>query len=261
MAEQSTVLDFRVQAKDALAFWLSDTIDELGFLTASGRAYSLNTDGSSRGVSQLTQLKFAADVTAASTNRVMYAGSATTEGTLTTADTMSWNVIVQAKAFGKRKRIAGVRAAGRQFYIAVLSTEQCRDLEQSADYKSLVAQAMPRGMDNPLFTNAKKVVSDVVIYDHPKVYNTLGTATKWGSGNAVDGAQALLLGANALGFAQLSSRGRGWKESDNTDYGNRQGIATGSIIGFKKPVFKSRYDANASEDYGIVSVKTAAAAN
>lgn len=260
MAEQATVIEFRATAKNVLSFWRADVIDEMAFLTVSGRAYTLNTDGSTRGTSNMPKLKFAADVTASSTNRIVYAGSATSEATITASDTMSWNVAVQAKAFAKRKRIPGIRGGGREVYILVQSTEQGRDLSQSADYKSLVAQAMPRGMDNPLFTNAKKMIDDVLIYDHPKVYNTLGTATKWGGGS-INGAQALLLGANALGFAELSTLGRGWKESDNTDYGNRQGIGIGMVISFKKPQIKSRYDADAVEDLGVVAVKTAAAAS
>lgn len=262
MSEQETVIRFRATAKDVLSFWLSDAIDELGFLTASGRAYTLNVDGSTRTLaSQWPQLSFASDVVAGSTNRVIYAGSATSEGTLTAADKMTWNLVIKAKAFAKRKRIRGIRTGGKAYYILVLSTEQCRDLEQDADYKSIQAQAMPRGMDNPLFTNSKKVVGDVVIYDHTKVFTTLGlsAAAKWGAGGLVDGAQAMLMGAQAMGFCQLSS-GDSYNESDNTDYNNRQGIAVGRIIGYLKPQYKSRYDAQSREDYGLVLLKTAAAA-
>lgn len=261
MAEQATVMRFRVQGKDALAFWLADTQDELCFLTAAGRAYSLNTDGSTRATSQLPQLKFASDVTAASTNRILYAGSATSEATLTAADKMNWDLIIKTKAFMKRKRIRPIRMGGKDFYILVLSTEQCRDLESSADYKTLQAQAMPRGLDNPLFTNAKKVVSDVVIYDHAKTFNTLGlsSGSKWGSGSTVDGAQAFMMGAQALGFAQLPG-GTGFTEGTLTDHGNRAAIGIGRIIGLLKPQYKSRYDAQAVEDYGMVQLKTAAAA-
>lgn len=263
MAEQATVLRFRVQAKDALSFWLADLIDELLFLAAAGRAFSLKTDGSSRGTTQLTQLKFAADVVAASTNRIMYAGSATSEATITAADTFTWDLVTTAKAFAKRKRIRPVRAGGRSYYILVLSTEQCRDLEKTADYKALVAQALPRGLDNPLFNNAKKVINEVVIYDHQKVYNTLGLASgsRWGSGSTINGAQAFLMGAQALGFAQLGDGTPGMEESDNTDYKNRPAIGISRIIGILKPQFKSKYDANAREDYGMVTLKTAAAAS
>lgn len=264
MSEQSTVLNFRTQSKDKLAFALSDVTDELGFLTAAGRAYTLNTDGTTRGTSQLPSLTFAADVAAASTNRVIYAGSATSEATLTAADTMSWDLIIKAKAMAKRKRIRPIRMGGRSFYIMVMSTEQCRDLEQSPDYKTLQAQAMPRGLDNPLFTNAKKVVGDVVIHDHQKVFNTLGlsSGSRWGSGGTVHGAQAMLLGAQALGFAEITGdTGAGWRENPGSnDFGNRQSIGYGRKMGLLKPQYKSKYDSNTREDFGILSVKTAAAA-
>lgn len=263
MSEQATVLRFRAIAKDQLGFWLADVIDELMFLTIAGRAYSLNTDGSSRGASQLPNLKFAADVAAASTNRIIYAGSATSEATLTTADKMEWDLVIKAKAFAKRKRLRPLRAGGRDYYILVLSTEQCRDLEQSSDFKTLTAQAMPRGEDNPLFKNAKKIISDVVIYDHQKVFNTLGmgSGSKWGAAGTVDGAQAMLGGAQMAGFAQIDKGSMGnWNESDNTDYGNKKGYAVGRIIGMLKPKFKSKADSNTSEDYGVVHIKTAAKA-
>ena len=262
MAEQATVIRFRVQAKDALSFWLADVVDELTFLTIHGRAYTLNTDGATRAASQLPQLAFAAGVVAASANRVIHAGAATSEATITASDKMSWDLVLKAKAFAKRKRIRPIRAGGRSYYCVVMSTEQMRDLEQSADYKSLHAQAMPRGMDNPLFTNAKRVISDVIIYDHQKVFNTLGlaSASKWGSGGTVDGAQAQLLGAQAAAIAQLDDGSPGYEESDNTDYKNRPAIAIGRIFGLLKPQFKSRYDAQAREDYATVAIKTAAAA-
>lgn len=263
MSEQATVIRFRVQAKDALAFWLADLLDELMFLVAAGRAFSLKTDGSARGTTQLTQLSFAADVVAASANRLIYAGAATSEGTLTSADTFVWDIVTSAKAFAKRKRIRPIRAGGKSYYVLVLSTEQCRDLEKSADYKTLTAQAMPRGVDNPLFTNAKKIINDVVIYDHQKVFNTLGVASgsRWGSGGLVNGAQAMLLGSQALGYAQLTDGTPDFDESDNTDYKNRPAIAIKRIIGMLKPQYKSKYDSNGREDYGIVSIKTAAAAS
>lgn len=262
MSEQRTVIRFRVQATDALSFWLADSVDELMFMTQAGRAYSLNTDGSARSNSQWPQLKFASDVVAASANRTIYAGTATSEGSLAAGDKMVWDLVIKAKAFAKRKRIRPVKMGGRDYYILVLSTEQVRDLEQSSDYKTLHAQAMPRGLDNPLFTNAKRVISDVVIFDHQKIFNTLGIASgsKWGSGGTVDGAQAVLMGSQALGMAQINRGGTGFEESDNTDYKNRPGIGVGRIFGLLKPRYKSRYDNQSVEDYGFVTIKTAAAA-
>jgi N4-gp56 family major capsid protein len=263
MSEQATVLRFRVQGKDVLAFWLADVVDELMFLVAAGRAFTVNTDGSTRAASQLPSLAFGADVVAASTNRLMFAGAATSEATITAADTFTWDLVTQAKAFAKRKRLRPIRAGGKSYYVLVLSTEQCRDLEKTADYKAIQAQAMPRGLDNPLFSNAKKIINEVVIYDHQKVYNTLGLASgfRWGAGSTIHGAQAMLLGAQALGYASLDDGSPGMDESDNTDYGNRPALGIHRIIGMLKPQFKSKFDANAREDYGLVTIKTAAAAS
>jgi N4-gp56 family major capsid protein len=261
MSEQATVLRFKVIAKDQLGFWLADLMDELLFLTMAGRAFSLNTDGSSRGTTQLTQLRFASDVAAPTSNRIMYAGSATSEATLTAADTMTWDLVVKAKALAERKRIQPIRQGGKNFYVLVLSTEQSRDLIQTADYKAIQSQAMPRGLENPLFTNAKKIIEDVVIYDHPKVFNTLGMSSgaKWGAGSTVDGAQAFLMGAQALGFAQLGDKDQ-WSESDKKDYDNKMGFGIRRVMGTLKPVFKSKYDSNAAADFGVIHLKTAAAA-
>lgn len=258
MAEQATVLDFAVQAREKLAFVMADAKEELMFLTAAGRAYTLTTDGATRGASQLPNLSFAADVTAASTNRIVYAGAATSEATLTAADKMSWNLILSTVAKAKRKRIPTIRNKGKEYYVMVMTPEQFRDLSQSADYKAIVSQAEARGSENPLFSNAKVVVGGVVLYDHNKVYHTLG-GTAWGAGNTVHGAQAMLLGAQALGICELRNRDQ-MAESEITDYRNRRGLGIANTFGVLKPQFKSKSDANAIEDFGIIQVKTAAAA-
>jgi hypothetical protein len=74
MAEQATVIRFRATAETKLGYWMADKMDEMAFLVASGRAFTLTLDDSTRGTSQLPSLKFAADVVAASTNRIVHAG-------------------------------------------------------------------------------------------------------------------------------------------------------------------------------------------
>jgi N4-gp56 family major capsid protein len=266
MSEQRTTLRFRKQAKDKLSFWKYDTLDELMFLTASGVSYSKRTDGSDRAAtSQLNSLRFAGDITTPSTNRVIYAGTATSTATLTTSDKMNWNLIVQACALAKRKHVKPVRIGGKSHYIIVMSPEQARDLKVDSDYKSILSQAGSRGGKNELFTGAFAHIDGVYLYEHNKTYNTLGLAasSKWGASGTVDGAQALLLGAQALGFAELDG-GSDWSESDNTDYGNKIGIAYSCIIGMLKTKYKSIYEndtSNPSEDFSIISIYTAAAAS
>lgn len=259
MAEQGTVIRFRAEAKDKLGFWLPDKLDELMFLTGSGRAYSLRVNGATRTNSQLTQLKFASDVAAATTNRIKYAGPATSEGTLTANDKMSWAFLVTARQYAVTNGVKPIRDRGKDYYAVVMSPAQRRDLVLDPTYQTIVSRAAERGSKNPLFDHAMVTVDGLVIYEHRKVFNTSGlaSASKWGSGGLIDGAQALMMGSQALGFATIGNAF--WRESDNTDYGNRPGIGYGRKFGLLKPRFKSPSNNNSREDFGLVSLKTAAA--
>lgn len=260
MAEQATVIRFREQSKDKLAFWLADKLDELMFLTLSGRAYTLKTTGATRVGSQLPSLSFAADVAAPSTNRIMYSGSATSEATLTTSDKMSWDVCVRANTMAAEKRLKPIRSGGKNHFVLVIHPRQRRDLVLDPTYQTILRSAEKNGDKNPLFTSAIANVDGLVIHSHNKVFNTSGlsSGSKWGSGSTVDGSQAMLLGAQAGGIATLNSMF--WRESDNTDYNNRPGIGVGRTVGMLKPQFKSVFDSNSREDFGTIAIKTAAAA-
>lgn len=259
MSEQRTVVKFRKNARDRLSFWLADSLDEMKFLVASGRALTLNTDGSTRSQTKWSSLAFASDVAAATSNRIIHAGSATSEATLTASDTMSWSLLLAARTKAVRKRLRPIRANGKPYYVIVMSPEQLRDLKDDSNYQAAVSRGQGRGKGNPLFTGEVAMVDGLVIYDHNKVYNTQGLASssKWGSSGTVDGAQALLMGAQALGFATVTDPF--WEEADITDYRNQPGIAYGQLFGLLKPQFQSPVDSNSTEDYGVISVKTAAA--
>lgn len=260
MAEQATVIRFRATAKEKLAFWMADKLDELMFLVASGRAFTLKTDGATRTSSNLPSLAFAGDVVAASTARIIHAGSATSEATITANDKMSWDVLVKAKAKAKRSKVRPIRDGGKEYHVVLLSSEQERDLLLDPTYQTIVKSAEARGKGNPLFTGALATVQGLTIHSHNKVFNTLGLASgsRWGSGSTIHGAQALMLGAQAVGLALLGNVFM--READITDYGNQPGLAAGRKFGMLKPQFTSRADANTTEDFGVISIKTAAAA-
>ena len=259
MSEQATVIRFREQAKDKLSFWLPDKIDELMFLTAAGRAYTLKTDLSARAVgSQLPTLSFASDVSAPTANRIKYAGTATSEATLTAADKMSWNFCVTAKTYARRQGIRPIRQNGKEYYAMVMSPEQRRDLVTDSNYQTIVSRAADKGSNNPLFKNALVVVDGLILYEHRKVINTsgLGASSKWGAGGTVEGAQAALFGAGGLGFTTLG--GAEWLEGDVNDYGRKPSVGHEQMLGLLKPKFKPTKSA-AAEDYGLIQIKTAAA--
>lgn len=261
MGEQKTVIRFRATAKDKLAFWLADRLEEMAFLTLSGVTYGFRYTGAVRiAGSQWLNLKFAPDVTAPSTNRVLYPGSVTTTASLTTTDIFTWDLIVKAMTFASRKRLKPIRIGGKNRYVLIMSPEQMRDLKQNSDYKTILSRADARGPANKLFTGASAIIDNAILYESQKVYNTLGKASgsKYGASGTVDGAEALVLGAQALGFAKIGDAE--WVESDNQDYENRQGLGYGRMFGFKKPKFQAFYDNFTSEDFGVIALYTAAAA-
>lgn len=259
MAEQDTVIVFRANAMTELGYWLASMIDQLCFLTAAGIAYTKKLDGSNRSAaSDLPNLRFAADVTAPTSGRKFFAGTATGTSSLAASDTMSWNRIVEIRAEAKYKRLRPVLVGGREYYFIVMSTYQMRDLKKDTVYQTAAAQAEVRGPDNPLWKGAVKVVDGCMLYEHERVPTTLGLASgsKWGASGTVDGAQALLMGAQALGFCNLQDMS--YKESDQTDYGNRLGIGIGRQLGMVKAHWYRPEEAS-DQDYSIMSLYTAAA--
>lgn len=260
MDEQRTIIRFREQARDKLGYWAARITDEMMFLTAAGIAFSKNLDGSTRSSTTLPQLTFANDVVAPSSGRIKYAGSATSTATLTSSDKMTWNLIVATQAMAKRKLMKPIRAGGKDHYALVMSTEQARDLRSDTAYQTNVGRAGPRGPTNALFTNAMAVVDGVILYEHNRVPTTLGlsSGSKWGAGATLDGAQALLLGAQAMGIAELGDPA--YEESDINDYKNQPGIGVGMILGTVKPQFVSPTDSNTKQDFGVISLYTYAGA-
>ena len=262
MAEQRTVVRFRVTARKKLTRWRAEILDKLGFLTVAGIPYTKELNGATRPASsRLPALAFAADVSAPTSRRKFFAGTATSTATLTASDTISWNRLIEIKAQARRELIHPVQASGMDTYVVCMSTEQARDLKKDPNYQTAVANAKQRGDGNPLFKNAFAYPDGLILYDHTKVPTTLGLASgaKWGASGTVDGAQALLLGAQAIGFANLGST-MDWVEDPDKDYKNKPGISVGGIFGFKKPKWTRKEQDPNPQDYGVISFYTAAAA-
>lgn len=263
MAEQKSIVRFRENSRDVLAYWLADRIDQLAFLTASGVAYSQTNNGAARVGSDLANLTFAADVAAPSSARVLrWNGTSkafTVNGAtsaVTAADTPTYNMLVQLKAFAKNSYIRGIREGGEETFHVFFSPLAMAKLKLDPDYILNVRHAMPRSGENPLFSGNTVKLDNLYLHEYRHVYNTSGTATKWGAANAIDGCQVLFLGAQALGMADLGSPE--WNEEDD-DYGNQQGIATSKIFGFLKPSFYTQYGTSpqTTQDFGAVSVYVA----
>lgn len=264
MAEQRSVVKFRETSRDQLAYWYADRIDQLGFLTLSGVAYSNKNNGASRTGSDLINLTFAADVAVPTsgralrwdgTNKVLVTNSATSA--VTAADTPTYNMLVQLKAYAKNSYVRGLRSSGGdEKYNMFVSPLAMAKLKLDPDFLANVRFAKSRGDSNPLFTGEIVDMDGIAIYEYRHVYNTSGTSTKWGSGNTVDGCQILLCGAQSLGMADIGTPT--WVE-EGDDYENQHAIAVGKIFGFYKPQFFTQYGAfpQTTQDLSVISVYVA----
>jgi len=263
MAEQRSIVKFRETSRDVLSYWLADRCDQLAFLTLSGLAYSNKNSGGTRVGSDLANLAFAADVAAPTngrvirwngTNKVLVANGATSD--VTAADTPTWEMLVQLKAYAKTNYIRGIREGGEETYHVFLSPLAMSKLKLDPTYMANLQLAQKRGDGNALFTGSSVKIDGLYLHEFRHVYNTNGTSTKWGAGNLIDGCQMLFCGAQALGMADIGVPT--WVEEDD-DYENQQAIATAKIFGFLKPKFYTQYGLfpQTTQDFGVISVYVA----
>lgn len=263
MAEQKSIVKFREVSRDVLSYWLADRCDQLAFLTLSGQLYSLKNNGGTRTGSDLVNLEFAttADDAPTSLRALRWNGTnkaLVTSGTtsaVTAADTPTYNMLVQLKAYAKNSYIRGIMEGGEETYHVFFSPLAMAKLKLDPDYLANVRSALPRSESNPLFSGSTVKLDNLYLHEFRHVFNTSGTATKWGSGNTVDGCQVLFCGAQALGMADIGMPT--WVEEDD-DYENQQAISTSKIFGFLKPKFYTQYATTpAVHDFGVISVYVA----
>jgi len=264
MADQKSVVTFRENSRDVLAYWLADRTDQLAFLTLAGMAYSTKNSGGTRVGSDLPYLDFANDVSAPSSKRYLVwdranmdfvtntANSSLVGGAIGTGDYPCWEAFVQLKAYAKDHYIRGVKSkGGEEVFHVFLSPQAMAKLKLDSTFMLNLRHAMPRGEANPLFTGSSIKIDDLVFHEFRHVPNTRTAASgsKWGGGT-VDGCRVLFCGAQALGFADIGNPE--WVEK-GFDYENQQGISTGKILGFKKPKFYTQYSGGTVEDFGVIA--------
>ena len=276
MADQKTVVNFREQSRDALAYAMADRCDQLAFLTLSGVAYTQKNNGGLRATSasaghELVDLEFASDVSAPTSDRHrrwdatsgLVAGDTTAvDGT----DKIGYRTIVELKAYAKDNYIRGIRGAGNQetFHMFV-TPQQMAALKLDSDFLANVRNAGVRGTSNSLFSgSASLMVDGVMIHEFRHVFNTSGATTgssanagaagyKWGADADVVGGRALFCGAQALALADI---GLPEMVEDTFDYGNQSGISVGKIFGLRKPKYNSDISGSI-QDFGVIALDTA----
>ena len=268
MADQKSVVEFRKNAKDVLAYWQADRHDQLAFLTLSGVPYTVHNNGAPRVGSDFVNLEYAADVKTLTPHRRLRWDKGTTSlvsnastSDVETADTPCWEMFIQLKAYAKTHKIRGVKVGGEETYHVFLSPLAMAKLKMDPLYLENVRSGQNRGESNPLFTGNSVKIDNLVIHEYEHVFNTSGASgsvlipkggplhSKWGTTGDVDGCQILFCGAQAMGFADI---GNPYWDEEGYDYGNSQGIAVGKISGFLNPQFMSPVTGSV-ENHGMLS--------
>ena len=264
MSDQKTIVNFRTNAKDQIGNRHAQVMDEVAFLTLSGVSYAYKTDGTARVGSQLSQLEYAADVTAPTagrhlrwhaTNGLLAANTAA----ITPTDKPSWKMLVETKAYAVNSFLKPIRTENNiEVYNVFMTPDGIAKLKQDADFLAAWKDARERGESNPLFKGSPHggrrgiFVDGLNILEYRNVYHP----SNWGSGGDVKGQRVLFCGAQALGFADPLGLGApGWDE-EKDDYGNRFGIAGRKVYGFKKPRYFNTHTQTV-EDFGVLCLDTA----
>lgn len=268
MADMKSTVRFRENSMNLLRDWLAQRVDELAFLTLSGVSYQYHTNGAVRVGSEFPMLDFAPDVTAPTANR-HFRFSATTglepAGTnqITAGDLPTWRMIVELKAYAEESFIRPVTTDdGVEVYTLFLHPRQIAALKRDEEFIEAMKFAAQRGDKNLLFkgtgmggTASGIFVDGINVVSYRNVFSTTGApdGSRWGADGDINGARALLVGAQALTFADIGVAR--WVEKD-FDYDNSPGISVAKLIGFKKPVWRSARTGT-MEDFSVIAVDTA----
>ena len=253
MADQKSIVEFRGNSRDKLAYWLADRLDQMAFLTLGGFAYSLNPDGTLRVGSDLPYLEFAADVVAPTALRRaqwdnttgLNVGGATTD--IIADDIITWETLVRMRELAKNQYVRGLRPEGgldEMFHVFVTPTCMA-NLKMDNDYMLNLRHSTASGVNNKLFGGGSVNVDGLVIHEFRHVPHS----ATWGAGT-VPGSAILMCGAQSLAFADIGNPY--WVEKE-FDFDNQPAISVGKMMGYLKPQFNSMYAGNTVQDHGVIT--------
>lgn len=239
--EQKTQEKMRTDMRKLLSRWLARFFDLSIFAVLTGTMPPFKVPPG-----KTLELPYA--IEPPTKDRMLFAGSATSEASITAADTFSADLIGKARRMAQADELTAVqpiRIDGRETYVMVIDPYQARDLRRDPKWIEAQAHANVRGEKNPIFSGAMGVYEGVVIHECLKV-----PRTETGSGGAKVG-HALFLGAQAAIMAE--GEAPRWDEK-TFDFDNKYGVAISRMFGLKKAQFK--YDNKTLTDFGVINVLT-----
>lgn len=268
MGEQRTEFSVMEAAKSALTTWMAQEVEEDIFEALSdinGVVYGSATENQKDQWSDDNEDRV---LYGNSTGNLDGAGGGGASGndnsdSLATIDTT--NDILDTDQISLAKRLAILASPkirpirienGEEYYVLFAHPYAVRDLKSSSAWQQAQREAMPRGMNNPIFTGMAGIWDGVIVKETPKcgLLSGVGAASSDVSHNHLCGAQAVL-------FAQAGTP-RGFivdMVEEEFDYGDKQGVAIRSVYGIDKAVFQTN-DTNPAQ-HGVVTVFSSGAAD
>lgn len=257
MTRKRTLHDLRKIARKRQAEWWARIFDEQFFMYLSG-ARGINSDYTfPLGYTGRANNSFSAP----DSDHILYAGAATSKGSLVVGDKMSTTVIERVKT--KATMIGGgtdetpqlqpIMIDGEEHYVLLMNPYQEYDLRtagESSDWLEIQkSAASAEGRKSPIFRGALGMHNGVVLHSHKSAVRF----DDYGTGSDIAAGRALFMGAQAA-ICAFGSAGTGlrfdWHE-EARDNGNQAVITTSAIFGIKKCTFNSK-------DFGVIAVDTAA---
>ena len=243
MSEQRVPFSVRAEARDGLADWWAEQMDTAFFTQLAGDT----------SVTQATKYGHNT-VNAPDSDHWVYAGSQSSETSLSTTDTFDLTLIDYAVEKGKTAKVP-LRpidlGRGMKRYVMFLHPYQVTALRTSTttgQWLDIQKAAMSGGNTtrNPIFTGALGEYNGVVLHENTRVPSVVSNTRR----AIFAGAQAC---AVAFGQGYGGAQAFSWKE-ELFDYQNQLGVAAGAIWGTKKCTFNS-------SDIGSIVVSTYATAS
>ena len=246
--EQKTQEKMRTDMRKVLSAWLARYFDLSIFAVLTGTNPPFEV-----APGQTLELPYTIEPPTA--DRILYAGSATSEAGITASDVFDTTLIGKARRMAQEDELTAVkpiRIDGRETYVMVIDPYQARDLRRDPKWIEAQEYANIRGETNPIFSGAMGVYEGVVIHECRRVPRTQ-TGSGSGTNKAMVG-HALFLGAQACILAEGTAPT--WEE-DLFDYKNKYGVCIDRMFGLKKAQFK--YDGTNLTDFGVINVLTSSA--
>lgn len=252
MTRKRTAHNLRTIAKERLSDYFSRFMDEMHFVYLSG-ARGINQDYI---VPQDWSGHANNPVQAPDSDHIMYAGDATSKGSVASDDVMSVETIEKAVTKARMMRpqnpdvmnVLPVQINGEAHYVCVMSPFDEHYLRNTSGTGKWIdiqkAAAAAEGRNNPIFKGGLGMINNVVLHSHESVIRF----SDYGSGSNLPASRSLFMGRQAGVVAYGSSGGPrfSWKE-ESKDYGNQKNVIAGTIIGIKKSRFNGK-------DFGVIAI-------